>query len=50
MPPSDSEDETLEELEYEREDDPEGDVDDEPLDVGPDDATEEGDGVRLFKF
>ncbi|GLB34897.1 putative WD40 repeats [Lyophyllum shimeji] len=42
MPPSDSEDETLEELEFEAEEDPEGDVEDDPLDVGPDDATEEG--------
>ncbi|KAG5645249.1 hypothetical protein DXG03_006666 [Asterophora parasitica] len=43
MPNSDSEDETLEELEYDVDDDNEGDGEDETLDVGPDDATEEGD-------
>ncbi|KAG6917974.1 hypothetical protein DXG01_017158 [Tephrocybe rancida] len=48
MAPSDSEDETLEELEYDGDDDPEADGEDEPLDIGPDDATEEGDDVRMF--
>ncbi|KAG6866966.1 hypothetical protein C0991_003882 [Blastosporella zonata] len=43
MAPSDSEDETLEELEYDVDDDPEAEGDDEPLDMAPDDATEEGD-------
>ncbi|KAF5380894.1 hypothetical protein D9615_004006 [Tricholomella constricta] len=43
MPPSESEDETLEELEYEGDDDHDADGEDETLDVGPDDATEEGD-------
>lgn len=45
MPPSDSEEENLEELEYDGEDDPDADAEDDPLDVGPDDATEEGDDV-----
>ncbi|KAG6845334.1 hypothetical protein H0H87_010791 [Tephrocybe sp. NHM501043] len=43
MAPSDSEDETPEELEYDVDDEPEADGEDEPLDVAPDDATEEGD-------
>ncbi|KAG6814390.1 hypothetical protein H0H92_010976 [Tricholoma furcatifolium] len=40
MAPSDSEDETLEDLEYDGEDDPEGDAEEEPMDGGLDDATE----------
>ncbi|KAG6874200.1 hypothetical protein C0995_003746 [Termitomyces sp. Mi166 len=37
---SDSEDETLEELEYDVDDEPEAEGEEEPLEVGPDDATE----------
>ena len=40
MAPSDSEDDNLEDLEYDGDDDPDPDVDDEPLDGGADDATE----------
>jgi hypothetical protein len=40
MAPSDSEDDNLEDLEYDGDDDPDQDVDDEPLDGGADDATE----------
>ena len=49
MPLSESEEENLEELGNEGDDDPDVDVEDEGLDIGPDDATEDrGDvGVRL---
>jgi transcriptional activator SPT8 len=45
MAPSDSEDDNLEDIEYEGDDDPDAEVDDELLDVVPDDATEEADDV-----
>jgi len=45
MAPSDSEDDNLEDLEYDGDDDPDADVDDEPLDGGADDVTEEADDV-----
>jgi len=45
MAHSDSEDDNLEDLEYDGDDDPDADVDDEPLDVGADDATEEADDI-----
>lgn len=45
MAPSDSEDDNLEDFEYDGDDDPDADVDDEPLDGGADDATEEADDI-----
>jgi hypothetical protein len=45
MAPSDSEDDNLEDLEYDGDDDPDADVDDDALDGGADDATEEADDV-----
>ncbi|TFK42526.1 WD40-repeat-containing domain protein [Crucibulum laeve] len=41
--PSDSEDDLLEELEYDPDDDGDAEVEDEALDAAPDDATEDGD-------
>jgi hypothetical protein len=49
MGPSDSEDDNLEDLEYDGDDDPDVDVDDELLDGGADDATE-ADDVCLPKW
>ena len=45
MAPSDSEDDNLEDLEYEGDDDPDAEVDDEFLDGPADDVTEEADDV-----
>lgn len=50
MAPSDSEDDNLEDLEYDGDDDPDADVDDELLDGGADDATEEADDVCVSKW
>lgn len=47
MAASDSEEEILEDNEYDGDDDPDVDAEDETLDVGADDATEEGDDVRF---
>ncbi|KAF8238608.1 hypothetical protein L208DRAFT_1387292 [Tricholoma matsutake] len=50
MAPSDSEDDNLEDFEYDGDDDPDADVDDEPLDGGADDATEEADDVCFSEW
>lgn len=50
MAPSDSEDDNLEDLEYDGDDDPDQDVDDEPLDGGADDATEEAEDVCFSEW
>lgn len=45
MSPSESEDEGLEDVEFDDNDDPEADIEDDALDAAPDDATEDGDDV-----
>lgn len=49
MAPSDSEDETLEELEYDIDDEPEAEGEEENPEIGADDATE-GDDVCISLF